>query len=287
MSNSPSFEDEAVLEFFETSTRNLLAAEAAAGVGHHVALSVVGTDRLPDSGYLRAKVAQEELIKAVRRSRTRSSTRRSSSSSSARIADAAHRRRHRRLPPALIQPDRGRRRRGRAGRVAVGAAAERHRRAGRPEAIRLDELVRRYLSANATTRARSITDVHARYFGTELRRARLIPGDDATHRHDAIRGLAQPVHGAGGLGRARSPARLELGGTMSTPGEADAFLHEFELTVRTELTIAETSQPEEEAGGVPDVRMLLDPDAERYEVALRSLLGAVEALEEVPPGRDS
>lgn len=72
---------------------------------------------------------------------------------------------------------------------------------------------------------------------------------------------------------------------MSTPGEADAFLHEFELTVRTELTIAETSQPEEEAGGVPDVRMLLDPDAERYEVALRSLLGAVEALEEVPPGR--
>ncbi len=62
VSNSPSFEDAAVLEFFETSTRNLLAAEAAAGVGHHVALSVVGTDRLPDSGYFRAKVAQEKLI---------------------------------------------------------------------------------------------------------------------------------------------------------------------------------------------------------------------------------
>ncbi len=64
LANSPSFEDKAVLEFFETSGRNLLAAEAAAGVRHHVALSVVGTDRLPESGYLRAKLAQENLIKA-------------------------------------------------------------------------------------------------------------------------------------------------------------------------------------------------------------------------------
>ena len=65
VSNSPSFEDAAVLEFFETSTRNLLAAEAAAGVGHHVALSVVGTDRLSESGYFRAKIAQERLITAA------------------------------------------------------------------------------------------------------------------------------------------------------------------------------------------------------------------------------
>src|SRR5881409_2960981 len=64
VTNSPSFEDKAVLEFFETSTRNLLAAEVVAGVGHHVALSVVGSDRLPASGYLRAKVAQEKLIQA-------------------------------------------------------------------------------------------------------------------------------------------------------------------------------------------------------------------------------
>src|SRR6266567_5505914 len=63
LANSSSFEDKAVLEFFERSSRNLLAAEAAAGVGHHVALSIVGTDRLPDSGYLRAKTAQEKLIK--------------------------------------------------------------------------------------------------------------------------------------------------------------------------------------------------------------------------------
>ena len=63
VSNSPSFEDAAVLKFFETSTANLLAAEARAGVGHHVALSIVGCDRVPDSGYLRAKVAQEKLIR--------------------------------------------------------------------------------------------------------------------------------------------------------------------------------------------------------------------------------
>ena len=66
VTNSPSWEDKAVLEFFETSTRNILAAEAAAGVKHHVALSVVGADRMPDSGYMRAKVAQEKLIKAGR-----------------------------------------------------------------------------------------------------------------------------------------------------------------------------------------------------------------------------
>src|SRR5688500_8942984 len=66
VANSPSFEDKAVLEFFQTSGRNLLAAEAAAGVEHHVALSVVGTDRLPESGYLRAKLAQENLIKVSR-----------------------------------------------------------------------------------------------------------------------------------------------------------------------------------------------------------------------------
>src|SRR6266536_2536448 len=64
VSNSPSFEDAAVLKFFETSTTNLLAAEAAAGVGHHVAMSVVGSDRAPDSGYLRAKIAQEKLIRS-------------------------------------------------------------------------------------------------------------------------------------------------------------------------------------------------------------------------------
>ena len=80
VSNSPSWEDAAVLKFFETSTRNLLTYESAAGIGHHVALSVVGTDRLSESGYFRAKIAQEKLIKES--SPTPSCTRRSSSSSS-------------------------------------------------------------------------------------------------------------------------------------------------------------------------------------------------------------
>src|SRR5262247_3918508 len=65
LANAPSWEDQAVLEFFQTSGRNVLAAEAAAGVGHHVALSIVGTDRMPDNGYFRAKVAQEKLIEAA------------------------------------------------------------------------------------------------------------------------------------------------------------------------------------------------------------------------------
>jgi uncharacterized protein YbjT (DUF2867 family) len=80
VANSPSFEDKAVLEFFETSGRNLLAAEAAAGISHHVALSVVGTERLQDSGYFRAKMAQENLIKAPEFP-TRLFARRSSSNS--------------------------------------------------------------------------------------------------------------------------------------------------------------------------------------------------------------
>lgn len=74
---------------------------------------------------------------------------------------------------------------------------------------------------------------------------------------------------------------------MSALGEGDAFLHEIEVEVRAELTIAETSRPEEEADGEPDLMMLLDPDAERYEVSLRTLLGAVEAVEGAPPDREA
>ena len=101
VSNSPSFADAAVLEFFQTSTRNLLAAKAAAGVGHHVALSVVGADRLPDSGYMRAKFAQERLIATAKVCRTRSSGPRSFSSSwmgspgRGRMATPSDSRRHR------------------------------------------------------------------------------------------------------------------------------------------------------------------------------------------------
>ena len=104
VANSPSFEDKAALEFFETSGRNLLAAEAAAGVGHHVALSVVGTDRLPGSGYFRAKLAQENLIKGRPGFPTRSSARRSSSNSWAPSRSRAPTGQTVRLSTAYFQP---------------------------------------------------------------------------------------------------------------------------------------------------------------------------------------
>jgi uncharacterized protein YbjT (DUF2867 family) len=103
VANSPSFEDKAVLEFFETSGRNLLAAEAAAGVGHHVALSVVGTDRLLASGYFRAKMAQENLIKVSKIPYTIVRATQFFEFLSA-IAQSATEGQTVRLPPALVQP---------------------------------------------------------------------------------------------------------------------------------------------------------------------------------------
>src|ERR671911_691301 len=120
VSNSPSFEDAAVLEFFQTSTRNLLTYEAAAGVGHHVALSVVGCDRLPDSGYLRAKVAQEKLIKSssipysiVRATQFFEFMKR--------IADSATEGNTVRLPPVAFQPMAAEDVAGVVGKTAVGS----------------------------------------------------------------------------------------------------------------------------------------------------------------------
>jgi uncharacterized protein YbjT (DUF2867 family) len=175
VSNSPSFEDAAVLEFFQTSTRNLLSAEAAAGVGHHVALSVVGADRGPDSGYMRAKVAQEAAIKAgaipytiVRATQFFEFI--------GRIADGSTDGDTVRLPPALMQPVA-------ADDVAAAvAAAAVHppvngtvELAG-PEAIRLDELARRVLSASRDAR-HVTTDARARYYGAEVNDQSLTPGD--------------------------------------------------------------------------------------------------------------
>ena len=129
VANSPSFEDKAVLEFFETSGRNLLAAEAAAGVGHHVALSVVGTERLLASGYFRAKMAQENLIKAseipytiVRATQFFEFV--------GGIAQSATDGQTVRLPPALMQPIVSDDVAAALADVAVGAAAERHGRDG-------------------------------------------------------------------------------------------------------------------------------------------------------------
>ena len=176
VANSPSFEDKAVLEFFETSGRNLLAAEAAAGVGHHVALSVVGTDRLLASGYFRAKMAQENLIKASKIPYTILRSTQFFEFVSG-IAQSATDGQTVRLSPALVQPIVSDDVAAALADVAVGAPVNGTVELAGPEPIRLDELVRRFLSANQDAR-QVITDVHARYFGAELNDQSLTPGDN-------------------------------------------------------------------------------------------------------------
>jgi uncharacterized protein YbjT (DUF2867 family) len=177
VANAPAWDDAAVLDFFQTSSRNVLAAEAAAGVGHHVTLSVVGADRLPDSGYLRAKAAQEALVKAgpvpytiVRATQFFEFI--------GRICDSSTDGDTVRLPPALVQPEAADDVVSTLADVAVGAPLNDTVELAGPEAFRLDELARRVLSASGDPR-HVTPDVHARYFGTELDDRSLTPADDA------------------------------------------------------------------------------------------------------------
>ena len=178
VSNSPSFEDEAVLEFFKTSTRNLLAAEAEAGVGHHVALSVVGTERMPENGYFRAKIAQEQLIEKsgipfslVHATQFFEFVRR--------IADAATDGDKVRIAPVLFQPIAGDEVAQAVGRVAVGAPLNGRIEIAGPEQFRMDEFFREALAAWGDPR-KVVTDPQARYFGSVLGERTLVPGDGAT-----------------------------------------------------------------------------------------------------------
>jgi uncharacterized protein YbjT (DUF2867 family) len=166
VTNSPSFADKAVLEFFETAGRNLLAAEAAAGVRHHIALSVVGTDRLLASGYFRAKMAQENLIQAstIPYTIVRATQFFEFVSS---IAQSAADGRTVRLSPALMQPIASDDVAAALADVAVEAPSNGTIELAGPEAIRLDDVVRRFLSAHRDAREVT-TDVHAPYFGIEL-----------------------------------------------------------------------------------------------------------------------
>ena len=176
VANSPSFEDKAVLEFFETSGRNLLAAEAAAGVGHHVALSVVGTDRLQESGYFRGKMAQENLIKAskipytILRSTQFFEFMRGIAQSGT-VGQTVH------LSPALVQPIVSDDVADAMADVTLGAPVNGTIEIAGPERVRLDELVGRFLRATQDPRE-VVTDVHARYFGVELNDQSLTPGDN-------------------------------------------------------------------------------------------------------------
>jgi len=177
VSNSPSFEDAAVLEFFETSTRNLLAAEAAAGVGHHVALSVVGTERLSESGYFRGKIAQEELIKgsSIPYSIVHATQFFEFIKS---IADAATDGDTVRLAPVLIRPMAAEDVASAVGRVSVGSPVNGTVEVAGPQEFRLDELIRRGLSARQDPRE-VVADPEARYFGAQLGERTLLPGDQA------------------------------------------------------------------------------------------------------------
>ena len=177
VSNSPSFDDAAVLEFFETSTRNLLAAEAAAGVRHHVALSVVGTPRLSESGYFRAKIAQERLIgeSSVPHTIVRATQFFEFIKG---IADKATVGATVRVAPVLIQPMAAADVAKAVAAAAVGAPANGIVETGGPEQFRLDALVRGALRARQDARE-VIADPEARYFGARLGERTLLPGDDA------------------------------------------------------------------------------------------------------------
>jgi uncharacterized protein YbjT (DUF2867 family) len=177
VANAPAWSDAEVLDFFQTSCRNLLDAETAAGVGHHVTLSVVGTDRLPDSGYFRAKLTQENLVKAgpipytiVRATQFFEFI--------GRIADSGTEGDTVRLSPALVQPEAADDVAATLADVAVGAPLNDTVELAGPEAFRLDELARRLLSANGDPRQVTV-DVHARHFGAEVDDRSLTPGDDA------------------------------------------------------------------------------------------------------------
>lgn len=175
VANSPSFEDAAVLDFFKTSGRNLLAAETAAGVGHHVALSVVGADRLPESGYLRAKVVQEDLIKA---SEIPYTILRSTQFFEfiGHIAESAAEGDVIRLSPALLQPVAADDVSAMLAELAVGEPLNGTIEIAGRDASPLDKLARKVLTTKGDER-RVIADVHARYFGTELDDRSLTPGD--------------------------------------------------------------------------------------------------------------
>ena len=177
VSNSPSFEDAAVLNFFETSTRNLLAAEAEAGVKHHVALSVVGTERLLESGYFRAKIAQETLIRASSIPYTIIHATQffeffKSIADAATVGDTV------RLPSALIQPMAAEDVASAVCTIAEGSPVNGTVEFGGPQQFPLDEFVRRGLNARHDARE-VIADPRATYFGAQLQERTLVPYDSA------------------------------------------------------------------------------------------------------------
>ena len=178
VSNAPDWDDTAVMEFFRTSARNITAAETAAGTGHHVALSVVGTEKLQGSGYFRAKLAQEEAIKAAA---IPSTILRATQffEFTGRIADASTDNGTVPLPPVFFQPEAADDVAAALADIAEGAPVNGTVELAGPERFRLDELVRRYLAETGDPR-HVVTDVRAPYYGLELTDERaLVPAGNS------------------------------------------------------------------------------------------------------------
>jgi uncharacterized protein YbjT (DUF2867 family) len=172
--NAPAWGDEEVLEFFQTASRNLTAAAAAAGVKHYVAMSIVGADRLPDSGYLRAKIAQEEIVKAalvpftiVRSTQFFEFIKRIADETA---GDTIH------LPPALFQPAAVAELGARVAEIAEGAPVNGVVEVAGPEPLPMSEAVAKVLAAAGDPRT-VVADPHAEYFGTELNNESLVPDE--------------------------------------------------------------------------------------------------------------
>jgi uncharacterized protein YbjT (DUF2867 family) len=177
LANSPSFEDKAVLEFFETAGRNLLAAEAKAGVKHHIALSIVGTERLPESGYMRAKLVQEKLIKASPIPYTIVHSTQFFEFLKG-IADEATVGTVARLSPASFQPIASDDVADAMADVVLSMPLNGTIEIAGPERAPMNEIVARYLKASNDPRTVE-ADVNARYFGAKLNDQSLVPGDGA------------------------------------------------------------------------------------------------------------
>jgi len=192
VSNAPSWEDAAVMNFFETSTRNLLSYEAAAGVRHHVALSVVGSERMLESGYFRAKIAQENLIQVS--SIPYSIVRATQFFEFVKgIADFSTDGNKVRLPSAFVQPMAADDVASAIARVVMGSPLNRTVELGGPERFRLDELVRQGLAAWNDPRT-VVADPHAGYYGIAVSERTLVPGDDAQLSETRFQTwLAQPA----------------------------------------------------------------------------------------------
>ena len=192
VSNPPSFEAAVSLEFFETSTRNLLTYEAAAGVGHHVAVSVVGLERLPEYGYFRAKIAQEKLIKgsSIPYSIIRATQ---FFEFIGRIAEEATKGNTVRVASALIQPMAADDVASAVAKIAVSTPLNGTVEIAGPDQFRLDELIRRDLAALNDPRE-IISDPHARFFGGELSERTLVPDNGCPTRRDAFRKLAESAY---------------------------------------------------------------------------------------------